>query len=72
MRARAMVPGGVEAMTKQITSEEFEALKAKAASIETERETNFTYENLLDDDGNEIAFATYQSYREPIFTLREA
>lgn len=57
-------------MTKQITAEQFEALKAEAASIETERDTEYSYENLLDADGNEIAFASYHSYREPTFTLR--
>ena len=57
-------------MTKQITAEQFEALKAEAASIETERDTEYSYENLLDADGNEIAFASYHSYRAPTFTLR--
>lgn len=57
-------------MTTQITAAEFEALKANAASIENERDIHYGYESLLDADGNEIAFAIYDSYRDPTYILR--
>ena len=57
-------------MAKTITAAEFEALKATAHSVETERDIEYSYENLLDADGSEIAFASYHSYREPTFTSR--
>lgn len=56
-------------MTKTITAAEFEALKATAANIEEERDVEYSYETLLDSDGNEIAFASYNSNREPTYTL---
>jgi hypothetical protein len=57
-------------MAKNITKEQFETLKAQAYSIETERDVEYSYENLLDADGNEIAFASYHSFRDPTFHLR--
>lgn len=57
-------------MTKQISAEQFEVLKAQAASIETERDVEYSYETLLDADGEEIAFASYHSFRDPTYHLR--
>ena len=71
IKQRGTVPptkGKIE-MTKKITAAEFEALKANAASIEDERDVEYSYETLIDAEGNEIAFASYSSNREPDFTL---
>lgn len=54
--------------TTTITAAEFEALKQAADRIEEERDVEYGYETLLDRDGAEIAFASYHSYKAPIFT----
>ncbi len=56
-------------ITKQITKEEFDALAA-ANTVETETDVEYSYENVVDADGNEIAFATYRTGQEPVYTLR--
>lgn len=53
-------------MTK-ITSEQFDELKAQAYRTEQERDVEYSYERLLDADDNEIAFASYHSYRGASF-----
>jgi hypothetical protein len=56
-------------MTKQITKEKFDALAA-ANTVESETDVEYSYENVIDADGNEIAFATYRTGQEPVYTLR--
>ena len=59
-------------MTKTITKAQFEALKASAARIEEERDIEYSYETLFNADDEEIAFASYHSYRPTEYTLMVA
>ena len=57
-------------MIIHITREEFAKLAA-ANTVETENDVEYSYENVIDADGNEIAFATYRTGQDPFYTLRE-
>lgn len=55
----------------KMTKAEFEALKRqRGVQCETERDVEFWYETLTDEDGNELAFASYRTGHEPTYTRR--
>ena len=47
-------------MNTQITKEEFEALAA-IHSVVVENDIEYSYENIVDAEGNELAFACYSN-----------
>ena len=55
-------------MPKPITKAEFEELAA-ANFIEEERDTEYSYESVIDQNGKELGFATYRTGQEPTYTL---
>ena len=54
--------------TIKITKEEFEALAYYPNRVDSERDTEYSYDTILDQDDNEIAFATYHSYEPTSYT----
>lgn len=57
-------------MSKQISKEQFEALAAYPNRIETERDIDYAYDTIVDQDGNELAFATYKDGECLGYTLK--
>ncbi|MCM3679495.1 hypothetical protein [Sphingomonas paucimobilis] len=58
---------------KTISRDEFEALRPMNDDlVAIERDTEFWYETFLNEDGDEIAFASHHSHRETIYQLRDA
>ena len=55
-------------MTKIITKAEFDIL-ASQNNLETEKDVEYSYGNVVDQEGNELAFATYRTGQEPVYTL---
>ena len=55
-------------MKKIITKAEFDTI-ASQNTIGTEKDGAYSYENVVDQDGNELAFATYRTGQEPVYTL---
>lgn len=58
-------------MTKEITEAQFAALVSQNA-IETENDVEYSYTNVIDSDGNEIAFASHHTSNGTKFYLRNA
>ncbi len=57
---------------RSITKEQFDTIKNRAGiQVATEQDTEYWYETLTDEDGQEIAFASYRTGQEPTYTLRE-
>lgn len=55
-------------MLKTITKREFDAL-AEQNTIVEERDVEYWYDNVVDSEGNELAFARYRTGEEPIYYL---
>jgi len=56
-----------------VSKEQFEAFVAANAVGEpvTERDTEYSYENYLNADGEEIAFAVYHAHKPDSFIIRD-
>jgi hypothetical protein len=55
---------------RSITSQEFDTIKSRPnMNVSVERDVEYWYETVIDEDGNEVAFASYHTGSEPVYTL---
>ena len=54
-----------------MTKEQFDAIRSQpGVTVETERDVEFWYETLVNEDGQELAFASYRTGCQPAYTRR--
>lgn len=57
---------------KTITKREFDALSPiNPDLVVRESDNGYDYETVVDEDGNEIAFASYRTGEDPVYTLTD-
>lgn len=57
---------------KNISAEEFEALRpTNSDHVVVERDTEYSYEIFVNEDGDEIAFASHHSFKPSTYVLRD-